>query len=87
MEHREISKTSITLKKMKIKRIRLQYSSCFSAILECENCKHEETIWTGYDVANYHNHVIPSFVCQNCGKKSPEDYRPLTTKYPPDFVI
>jgi len=66
---------------MKIKEILSQNRRDFWAIYECEHCglTHKRS---GYDDANFHNNVIPDFECPECGKKAPESYRPLTTKYP-----
>lgn len=72
---------------MKIKKILSQYRRDFTAILECEHCGHEEKLTSGYDDANYHNNVIPTFECGKCGKRAPEDCRPLTTKYPEGFNV
>ena len=66
---------------MKIKKITNQHRRDFTAIYECEHCGHEKT-GSGYDDANFHNNVIPSFKCEVCGKSSGDDYRPLATKYP-----
>ena len=65
---------------MKIISITGQYRRDFTALYECEHCgkRHEGY---GYDDANFHQNVIPEMVCKYCGKASPEDYRPLTTKY------
>jgi len=71
---------------MKIKKIISQNRRDFRAIFECEHCT-EEYEMGGYDDANFHNNVIPSFDCRKCGKKSPENYRPLTTKYPEGYQI
>ncbi|MCK5616347.1 hypothetical protein KAR91_81550 [Candidatus Pacearchaeota archaeon] len=67
---------------MKIKRIVSQMRRDFTAILICEHCGNEEELSTGYDDSNYHKNVIPAMKCGKCGKTSPENYRPLTTKYP-----
>lgn len=66
---------------MKIKTILSQSRRDFTATLECEHCGHQQHLSTGYDDANYHQNVIPQFDCAQCGKKAPENYRPLTTKY------
>lgn len=66
---------------MKIERFIYQHRRDFKAIFKCEHCGHEEEK-SGYDDANFHNNVIPSMKCGNCGKTAGEDYRPLTTKYP-----
>ena len=71
---------------MKIKKILSQHRRDFTAIYECEHCGHEVESG-GYDDANFHNNVIPGFECEECGKTAPDDYRPLTTKYPEGFSI
>ena len=74
---------------MKIKEILRQNRRDFTAIYICEGCGHEEKS-SGYDDANFHENVIPSFRCEKCGKTSAEcdaDYRPLTTKYPEGFQV
>jgi len=65
---------------MKIKEIISQHRRDFTAIYECEHCGFTEKRG-GYDDDNFHRNVIPEMKCEKCGKKSPEDYRPLTTKY------
>lgn len=71
---------------MKIKKILSQHRRDFRAIYECEHCgaKYESS---DYDDANFHKNVIPTFECRKCGKTSPEDYRPLATKYPEGYQI
>lgn len=71
---------------MKIKTILSQVRRDFQAIYICEHCGQEEK-GSGYDDAYFHSHVIPDKVCPGCGQKAPEDYRPLTTKYPEGFQI
>jgi transcription elongation factor Elf1 len=71
---------------MKIKEITIQHRRDFTAIYECEHCGYTET-GSGYDDANFHNNVIPQIECKICGKKTNENYRPLTTKYPEDYQI
>lgn len=65
---------------MKIKIIINQHRRDFTAIYECEHCGFTEK-GSGYDDDNFHQNVIPKMKCEKCGKTSPEDYRPLTTKY------
>lgn len=71
---------------MKIKEILHQHRRDFRAIYVCEHCGHEMEDG-GYDDANFHNNVIPNKVCPICGKKAPENYRPLSTKYPEGMQI
>lgn len=66
---------------MKIKTITSQSRRDFYAIYECEHCGHTKN-GSGYDDANFHENVIPNFICPKCGKKAPNEYRPLATKYP-----
>jgi len=71
---------------MKIQNIISQSRRDFTAIYECEHCGHiyEED---GYDDSYFHQTVIPKMVCPKCGKKAPEDYRALTTKYDDNQII
>ena len=71
---------------MRIKEIVSQHRRDFTAVYECEHCGATEKSG-GYDDANFHQNVIPSMVCKSCGKKAPDNYRPLTTKYPEGFVV
>lgn len=71
---------------MKIKQILSQSRRDFKAIYECEHCGHTEE-GSGYDDQYFHEQVIPNMTCPKCEKKAPEDYRPLTTKYPEGFQI
>ena len=71
---------------MKIKTITNQNRRDFTAVYICEHCGAEETGY-GYDDDNFHRNVIPNKECKACGKKSPEDYRPLGTKYPAYAVV
>lgn len=66
---------------MKIKQIVSQYRRDIIVILECEHCEDVTPEESGYDDAYYHNTVIPSKICTQCGEKSPSNFRPLTTKY------
>lgn len=65
---------------MKINVIKSQCRRDFTAIYECEHCSKKVESY-GYDDRNFHDNVIPNMICESCGKKSPETYRPLTTKY------
>ena len=71
---------------MKIKEMVSQHRRDFTAIYECEHCGHTYQSG-GYDDANFHENVIPQIKCPKCKKKSPDNYRPLTTKYPEGFEI
>jgi len=52
---------------MRIKQKIRQHRRDFTAIYECESCgaTHEEG---GYDDAYFHEQVIPSMECPECGK-------------------
>jgi len=65
---------------MKIKTITEQYRRDFHAIYVCEHCG-DEYRGSGYDDTNFHQNVIPSMECRKCGKKAPDTYRALATKY------
>lgn len=71
---------------MKIKEIKSQSRRDFTAIYECESCGHAEE-GSGYDDANFHQNVISKMICPKCGLQAPENYRPLTTKYPASAVV
>lgn len=71
---------------MKIKEIKSQNRRDFYAVFECEHCGHTMER-SGYDDEYFHKHVIPDMVCPVCGKKAPENYRPLATKYPEGMQI
>lgn len=72
---------------MRIKSIVSQSRRDFTAIYECEHCGNL-TEMGGYDDANFHQNVIPTFACIECGEKGGgENYRPLTTKYPEGHQI
>ena len=71
---------------MKIKSIVSQHRRDFTAIYECEHCKHELK-GSGYDDYYFHNTVIPDMECPKCKKTASADYRPLATKYTDSEVI
>ena len=71
---------------MKIKSILSQSRRDFTAVYECEHC--DKTVeGRGYDDDHFHRNVIPAMVCEGCGKRSGDNYRPLTTKYAAHEVI
>lgn len=72
---------------MKIQTILSQTRRDFRATLVCEHCGETETLNNGYDDTRYHQQVIPNMKCKVCGKKAPEDHRPLAPKYPDGFQI
>ena len=65
---------------MRIQKIISQHRRDFTAIYVCEHCGFTKEHY-GYDDDNFHQNVIPKMKCEKCGKKSPEDYRPLATKH------
>ena len=71
---------------MRIKEIISQHRRDFTALYECEHCG-EVYKMDGYDDANFHNNIITSFKCRECGKMATDTYRPLTTKYPEGYQI
>jgi hypothetical protein len=71
---------------MKIKEIVSQNRRDFIANYICEWCSFEEQ-GKGYDDEYFHTKVIPTWSCKKCDKKSPEDYRPLATKYPQGMQV
>ena len=72
---------------MKIEKIIWRSRRDFKAIYVCEHCGTTQEKGGGYDDDNFHRKVIPSFVCPECGKKAPEDYKPLTPKYGAHEII
>ncbi len=71
---------------MHIKKIISQYRRDFKAIYTCEWCN-EDHVSTGYDDEYFHKNIIPTMKCPSCKKIAGKDYRPLTTKYPENFII
>lgn len=71
---------------MKIKKILSQFRRDFTAIYECEHCGDTHEGY-GYDDGHFHQKVIPDMTCKKCGKKSDENYRPLSTKYPDGMSV
>jgi len=66
---------------MKIQKINSQMRRDFYADMVCESCGNIEKDVSGYDDSYFHDNVIPNMICKKCGKKSPNDYKPLGTKY------
>ena len=54
---------------MRLKEKLDQHRRDFRAVYECEHCGHEE-IGKGYDDANFHQNVIPSWLCPKCEKRA-----------------
>lgn len=57
---------------MKIQRITFRSDRDFSAIYVCEHCATTEKHY-GYDDANFHVNVIPSWHCGTCGRNRAGD--------------
>ena len=72
---------------MKIQKINSQNRRDFYADMVCEHCGNIEKNVSGYDDNYFHRNVIPDMKCKQCGKKSLEDYRPLSTKYPDGMQV
>ena len=72
---------------MKILNIRRQSRRDFFGEAICEHCQHIDKDFRGYDDDNFHRNVIPKIECENCGKTSPSDYRPMGTKYPEGYQV
>lgn len=70
---------------MKIKKIIWQNRRDFRAIFICQYCNHEKEM-DGYDDRNFHDNVIPIFICGACGKRGGE-YTPMDTKYPEGYQV
>jgi len=58
---------------MKIKAVKSQHRSDFTADMECEHCGHVQHLAYGYDDHNYHARVIPAMTCGKCGKNRAGD--------------
>jgi len=71
---------------MKIERIESQYRRDFIAYYVCEHCGFKKRD-RGYDDDNFHRNVVPRMICGQCGKQAPEEYRPLSPKYPEGFQV
>lgn len=54
---------------MRIKHKIRQSRRDFTAVYECEHCGATGE-GSGYDDANFHHNVIPSWECAECGKKA-----------------
>ena len=71
---------------MRILSISSQSRRDFTATYVCQHCGAEK-IGRGYDDAFFHERVIPSMVCDRCGKAGSSDYVPQETKYPEGMNI
>ena len=64
-----------------------QHRRDFRGILHCEHCDHEQELTSGYDDANYHENVIPSIKCRQCGQVAPADGKRTAPSVPAWKVI
>jgi ribosomal protein L37AE/L43A len=71
---------------MRIKEMLSQHRRDFRAIYECEHCGHEKE-GSGYDDANFHQNVIPSWQCDKCGEKAIDTSDAKTPKYPAYMTV
>ena len=71
---------------MNIQKITSQSRRDFRAIYVCEHCGATQE-GRGYDDTHFHTKVIPAMECLKCGKKAPDNYRPLTTKHPDSAIL
>ena len=71
---------------MKIKTIESRNRRDFQAVYECEHCGHTQSGY-GYDDDHFHNNVIPSMKCNDCGRTAGDDYTPLAPKYAANEVV
>lgn len=73
---------------MKIKKVISRHRRDFRADYICEHCGHVEKDKYGYDDAYFHENVIPTMECSECGETSPSTYvyAANETKYPAHVV-
>jgi len=71
---------------MFIKEILSQHRRDFLALYKCEHCGEEEP-YGGYDDSNFHNNVVPTMICESCGKHQEDRLTPLQPRYPAGYVI
>ena len=57
---------------MRIKKITSRNRRDFTALIECEHYGAQSST-QGYDNRHYHEVVVPSIVCGECGKNAPDD--------------
>ena len=55
---------------MKIKNVISQNRRDFSAVMVCEFCGYETENDSCYDDRNFHDNVIPTMECKECGKST-----------------
>jgi C4-type Zn-finger protein len=71
---------------MRIKKIISQDRRDFQALYECDHCEHCVK-GSGYDDQYFHEVVVPSMVCESCGKKAGDSFRALAPKYGSNTVV
>lgn len=49
---------------------RNQFRRDFTADYKCEGCGHIAKKVSGYDDHYFHNQVVPTMICSNCGETS-----------------
>ena len=72
---------------MHIKKIASQHRRDFRADYECEHCGYVRRNQWGYDDDYFHDNVVPTMLCPECGEKADDTYRALKTKYPDGYQI
>ena len=75
---------------MELIEITSQHRRDFNGVLKCQFCGHKEELKGGYDDANYHNNVIPTFLCPKCNKSTVtegDEVCAWTPKYPEGYQI
>ena len=70
---------------MRIKNKIRQSRRDFTAVYQCEHCGAERASG-GYDDAHFHQNVIPTMKCHECGEVAPSN-APKTTPDVPAHVI
>ena len=66
---------------MRIKKVVSQYRQDMHALLICETCAAEESDTAAVDDNHYHEVVLPSIPCLECGHKSPVSYIPRKPRF------
>lgn len=64
-----------------------QHRRDFRGILQCEHCGQQQELTSGYDDVNYHENVIPSIKCRQCGQVAPADGKRTAPSVPAWKVI
>lgn len=72
---------------MRILKINSQNRRDIYADMICESCNTIEKNVSCYDDDYFHETVIPTMKCGNCGNVSTSDYRPMKTKYSTNEII